>query len=392
MADRFEVQTRTGVRNVELVPDMFRQRDVRVLVDNKRVASIPFPNDGSPHEEVPFAVDDQWFVGVAQLASVSGPMDSAGLRYDLFSNGLSLSDGSKLSSARFRAPALGDRYPATFRFIDGILRIAPVAALPGIVIGVTRGAGDLSSAARIALIALLVGAVLFGTRLARQMWQRIRTRDNLRLPSRAILGFTAVLGSYAVTFVAAIAIVVTMLNAGFIGQSVCGDARDAAEADGGIGRPSGMLLLDEPGPDFTLVWEAPMTLEQSAASRVDTETLPQLRAAGFESAYHRQWIRDDGTSLGTDIFAFATTDGAQSYHLAVTDYACRYSSESFPVPGGGVGLRINYGSGDPVRDQVAWIDGNRRVVIAIGYRDDSGDHHEVLGWVARARTSASPAP
>jgi hypothetical protein len=392
MADRFEVQTRTGVRNVEFVPDMFGQRGVRVLVDDKRVASIPFPHDGSPHEEVPFPVDDQWFVAVAQLASASGPMDSSGLRYDIFSNGLSLIDGSKLSSARFRAPALGDRYPGVFRFIDGILRIAPVAALPGIVIGVTRAAGDLSSAARIALIALLVGAVLFGTRLASQMWQRIRTRDELRVPSRAVLGFMAVLGSYAVTFVTVIAIVVTMLNTGFIGQSVCGDARAAAEADGGVGRPSGRLLLDEPGPEFTLVWQGPMTLEESAWTRVDTETLPQLRAAGFESAYARQWIRDDGTTLGTDVFAFATAEGAQSYHLAVTDYACRYSSESFAVPGGGVGLRINYGSGDPVRDQVAWIDGNRRVVIAIGYRDDSGDHREILEFVARARTSASRAP
>jgi hypothetical protein len=39
---------------------------------------------------------------------------------------------------------------------------------------------------------------------------------------------------------------------------------------------------------------------------------------------------------------------------------------------------------------VAWIDGNRRVVIAIGYRDDSGDHHEVLDFVERARGSSLP--
>lgn len=54
--------------------------------------------------------------------------------------------------------------------------------------------------------------------------------------------------------------------------------------------------------------------------------------------------------------AFDTQKGALSYHQAVTAYACRYSSEVFSVPGGGVGLRILYGSGDPVRDQVAWID------------------------------------
>jgi len=129
---------------------------------------------------------------------------------------------------------------------------------------------------------------------------------------------------------------------------------------------------------------------RAAASRIDTETLPQLRAAGFVSAYRRQWIREDGTSLGTDVFVFASQEGARGYHRAVTAYACRYSTESFAVVGGGVGLRIHYGSGDPFRDQVAWVDGNRRIVIAIGYRDDSRDHREVLDLVDRTRGSTPP--
>lgn len=147
------------------------------------------------------------------------------------------------------------------------------------------------------------------------------------------------------------------------------------------------LLLEDPGPGFTWVWEGEMTLEQTAASRVDTETLPQLRAAGFVSAYGRQWIRDDGTSLGSDVLTFKSEEGALSFHRAVTAYACRYSTESFAVPGGGVGLRIHYGSGDPFRDQVAWIDGNRRILIAIGYRDDSRDHREILDMVEGTRSS-----
>jgi len=159
------------------------------------------------------------------------------------------------------------------------------------------------------------------------------------------------------------------------------DPSDAAES-----APSTLtnLLLDAPGPEFTPVWEGAMTLEEAAASRYDTKTLAQLRAAGFVSAYGREWIRDDGTKLGTDVFRFGEAEGAASYHEAVTSYACRYSSESFGVPGGGVGLRILYGSGDPVRDQVSWIDGNNRIVIAIGYEDDSRDHNEVLG-LSRAR-------
>lgn len=184
------------------------------------------------------------------------------------------------------------------------------------------------------------------------------------------------------------------LGAGIF-DPVCDEASNAAAEGGSSESPSTVsalsnLLLDGPGPDFTLVWEGPMTLEESAASRVDTMTLPQLRAAGFVSAYGREWIRDDGTRLGNDVFAFAEAHGAESYQQAVTDYACRYSSQTFAVPGGGVGLRILYGSGDPVRDQVAWIDGNHRIVMAIGYRDNSRDHREVLELVARAIQASVP--
>ena len=208
----------------------------------------------------------------------------------------------------------------------------------------------------------------------------------------AIVGLTPALGAGILR--PALVSLTDGLGAGIF-DPVC-DAAQQAAADGGStdSQPTGSglwnLLLDAPGPDFTLVWEGSMTLEESAASRVDTMTLPQLRAAGFVSAYQRDWIRDDGTRLGNDVFAFAEANGAVSYQQAVTGYACRYSSETFAVPGGGVGLRILYGSGDPVRDQIAWIDGNHRIVMAIGYRDDSRDHGEVLDLVARARQAAPP--
>jgi hypothetical protein len=203
----------------------------------------------------------------------------------------------------------------------------------------------------------------------------------------AVVGLTPGLG--AGIFRPALVGLTDGLGAGIF-DPVCDQAHKAA-VDGGTRATQSTvsqlpnLLLDSPGPDFTLVWDGPMTLEQSAASRVDTMTLPQLREAGFVSAWRREWIRDDGTGLGNDVFAFAEARGAESYQQAVTAYACRYSSQTFEVPGGGVGLRILYGSGDPVRDQVAWIDGNHRFVVAIGYRDDSLDHSEVLDLVTRAR-------
>lgn len=152
--------------------------------------------------------------------------------------------------------------------------------------------------------------------------------------------------------------------------------------------PIGYLLTD-PGPEFTLVADYPMNIQEAAESRVDSLTLPQLREAGFVSAHRRIWIRDDGTLLGNDAFRFSDSDGATGYHRAVTRYACQYSNESFGVPGGGVGLRIRYGSGDPIRDQVAWIDTGHRIVIAIGYREPPAGHSEVLAMVAEARRIAS---
>lgn len=177
------------------------------------------------------------------------------------------------------------------------------------------------------------------------------------------------------------------------GAPVCAAAEAAAPAippDGaaiGSGPPSD-LLLDSPGPDFTLVWDSPMGIEEAAGSRVDTFTLRQLRDARFVEAHQRQWIRDDGTTLGNDVFRFATSEGAAGYHRLVTTYACRYSNETFDVPGGGVGLRVRYGSGDPIRDQVAWTDGNHRLYVAIGYVDAPADHAEILSLAARVRATA----
>ena len=175
---------------------------------------------------------------------------------------------------------------------------------------------------------------------------------------------------------------------------VCAEAVSLADASGGATVQSAALsdlLLVDPGSDFTGVWEGPMNLEQAAGSRVDTFTLKQLRAEQFVEAYRREWIRNDGTMLGNDVFAFATNDGAAGYHRAVTAYACSYSTETFEVPGGGVGLRIRYGSGDPIRDQVAWVEANHRFVIAIGYQEAPADHADALRLAAmtRARSSAA---
>jgi hypothetical protein len=178
------------------------------------------------------------------------------------------------------------------------------------------------------------------------------------------------------------------------GAPICAAAEAASPAgppDGAAIRsgPVSDLLLESVGADFTLVWDAPMGIEEAAGSRVDTFTLRQLRNAGFVEAHQRQWLRDDGTTMGNDVFRFGTSEGAAEYHRRVTAYACSYSSETFDVPGGGVGLRIHYGSGDPIRDQVAWTDGNHRLLIAIGYQEAPADHAEVLSLAARLRATTT---
>ena len=216
-----------------------------------------------------------------------------------------------------------------------------------------------------------------------------------RQPAPVRSGDQADVGRWpAERFIAPILAATTVVAVAFASDvPVCAEAAALAEATDVASlqsAPLSDLLLDDPGSDFTGVWEGPMNLEQAAGSRVDTFTLKQLRASQFVGAYRREWIRNDGTMLGNDVFAFETNEGASSYHRAVTAYACAYSTETFEVPGGGVGLRIRYGSGDPIRDQIAWLEANHRIVIAIGYQKAPADHSDALRLAAMTR-AMSPA-
>jgi hypothetical protein len=128
-----------------------------------------------------------------------------------------------------------------------------------------------------------------------------------------------------------------------------------------------------------------MSMVEAAGTRYDPNTLNQLRDAGFLQAYWALWVRDSGTKLSTDLFVFAEQSGAVDYQRAVTRYACRYATEAFPIPGGGIGLQIRYGSGDPIREQAAWIVGPARAVIAVGHKEAPADHHELLDLVEQLR-------
>ncbi len=200
MPDTFEVETRGGFRLVEFDPDVFRFKDVRILVDGKSVAEMPFPKSASPYQRASFDMDGFAMVGIAYLSTGPLPAEAGGVQYDLFANGRSLSDGSSLVDAVDRAAAPGNAYPGAFRVIDAILQITPASAARGLGIGLGRGAGDMGWAPTLLLIATTLGALGVATAVAAQVWTRIRAEESWSVRRRAMAGGAAVIAVYLAVF------------------------------------------------------------------------------------------------------------------------------------------------------------------------------------------------
>jgi hypothetical protein len=144
------------------------------------------------------------------------------------------------------------------------------------------------------------------------------------------------------------------------------------------------LVVDDPGVAAKLVGDGGMRLEQAAMSRHDPKAGVKLQAAGFVAAYRRDWETPDGHTLSADIFQFATPKGAARFHRQMTEYACRFSSLAFAGTDNQTGLRINYSTGDPVVEQLAWVDGPYRVVVARSYAAPPVDHAGIQDLAFRA--------
>jgi len=208
MADTFDLETRDGFRKVEFDPDSFRFRDVRILVDGDRVATLPYPKPPTPYHEVAFNVGDHRLVGVVHLSAGPDGTDLTGLRYDLFADGRSLTDGSPLAEARTAAPAPGEAYPRAFAIVDMVLRIAPAASAPGIVIGVARPGSGLGVPAVIGLVVLMLTAMGLATMIASRAWTHIRVNPARSVEGRTAIGCAAVLACYAVVLGGVLALAV----------------------------------------------------------------------------------------------------------------------------------------------------------------------------------------
>ena len=145
------------------------------------------------------------------------------------------------------------------------------------------------------------------------------------------------------------------------------------------------LVLVDPGAPATLVDDGGMALERAAFSRHDPDARAKLVAAGFEGAYGRDWRTPDGRSLSAEIFEFASPAGAMEFHRQMTEYACRFSGQAFQttIPAS-VGLQVRYSSGDPIVEQIAWVDGSRRLVVTQSFTDAPPDHAAIVELAGRA--------
>lgn len=207
--DTFELETESGIRRLEFDPDVILGRDVRILVDGASVAAAPYPKPASPFHEVPFEIDGHPLVAATWLPPESHSQGLP-LGYDMFADGHSLSGRQGLADARLALSTPRQRYPTSFSILDGVVRVAPAAATPGIFLGLGRG-GELGWPRTIAVIALAIGALAAASAAGSRAWQLIRAREDLSVPRRATLGWVAVLGTYAVAVLAVVALVVTYM-------------------------------------------------------------------------------------------------------------------------------------------------------------------------------------
>ena len=187
--DTFELETAEGFRRLEFDLDLLRSRDVRVLLDGKTVATMPFPTVEAPRHEVPLHVGEHELLAVTE-ARKGGALTI----YDVFFNDRSLKNGSPLAASRAAAPTPSRLRPLGHRINEWILQVAPAIAGSSMGVAVGRNAAELGLEASILLIAAGIAAVALGIFLARRAWRAVLAREVWTTTIQAIVGVVAVVG------------------------------------------------------------------------------------------------------------------------------------------------------------------------------------------------------
>jgi hypothetical protein len=145
------------------------------------------------------------------------------------------------------------------------------------------------------------------------------------------------------------------------------------------------LLLTDPGTAATLIDQGVLGLDTLAASRHDPNSRQYLIDDGYVSGYTRTWETPDGRTIDAEVEQFADGSGAAAFDRSMIIHACGYSNTAFEVPGGGVGLQIGYGTGDPIHEQISWVVGARRLLVSHTFLTAPATHCVILDLAARMR-------
>jgi len=193
------------------------------------------------------------------------------------------------------------------------------------------------------------------------------------------------------TLVAFLGVSAPIIGSGAVALRVCIAADFVSEGIGGAAPTTDTSLAEaivaDPEAGAALAFDEPVDLSAAAESRHDPDTRAQLEATGFVRGHLRGWSAVDGRTLQADAFEFATHQGAVAYQRTVTGHACEYANETFEGPNGGIGLQVRYSTGDPIVEQVSWVDGTRRYLVAVSHLEPPATHDRILAILARATGS-----
>jgi hypothetical protein len=141
---------------------------------------------------------------------------------------------------------------------------------------------------------------------------------------------------------------------------------------------SHLVLVDPRLSDASLRFDGRLDLDGAAVSRHNPRARAILVESGFRDGYLRAWETAAGRLVQAEILVFESVEGARTFHREFTAYACRFSSQAFAGIDGAVGLQVRYGAGDPIREQLTWVDGPMRVQVSMSFESEPADHARIL--------------
>lgn len=128
---------------------------------------------------------------------------------------------------------------------------------------------------------------------------------------------------------------------------------------------------------FEVTLNRPTTLEMVVAGRVNPEeSRIELIDDEFVDGHEQYW---EGPSYNISFTAqrFASTEGALAFQAFANEFACQFANETFRGPRGSIGLQIRYADGAPIGEQVSWVSGTTRVLVAVRHPAPPPDHERI---------------